>query len=374
MKLKDLIITDDLALQISFGKALAESYEDDMIVQVRATLDKFADYNKLGIERDDLFYKSIYDYWVYGFTPDQQVLFQLVGKSHEEKSKFISFKIKYKYFDRLNKRSDMHILENKYEAYQLLKPYFKREMIKIESVDDYECFLDFTYRHSRFISKPLGLSCGMGVRIVDMEKIQDKKQLFFEILNAGHEYDGDYLYNKSDHTRAVLEELIVQDEALAYLHPWSVNGVRITTVRVEDKITPIYPWVKIGAFHHSVATPFADGFDAGIDVRTGILVTNGMTDYGTQYEQHPTTGVTIQGYQIPRWQEAIDLAIELAKRCPKTINYVGWDLVLTKEGWVLMEGNFHGDVMWQMIWQKGTRKEFEELIGWHYDKPFWWSK
>lgn len=36
-----------------------------------------------------------------------------------------------------NRMEDMHYLEDKFEAYELLKPYYKREIIKIMSKEDF---------------------------------------------------------------------------------------------------------------------------------------------------------------------------------------------------------------------------------------------
>ena len=41
----------------------------------------------------------------------------------------------------------------------------------------------------------------------------------------------------------------------------------------------------------------------------------------------------------------------------------------------MMEANYYGDMMWQMFLERGTKKEFGDLIGWQMDseKPFWWQ-
>ena len=53
--------------------------------------------------------------------------------------------------------------------------------------------------------------------------------------------------------------------------------------------------------------------------------------------------------------------------------YVGWDLVLTPDGWCVMEGNYSGEFTFQLINGRGYKKEFEELIDWKYEKTFWWE-
>ena len=52
---------------------------------------------------------------------------------------------------------------------------------------------------------------------------------------------------------------------------------------------------------------------------------------------------------------------------------VGWDMVLTTNGWCIMEGNIYGDFMWQLFYDKGMRADFERLIGWKTNKQYWWE-
>ena len=95
-----------------------------------------------------------------------------------------------------------------------------------------------------------------------------------------------------------------------------------------------------------------------------MINTDGVKENGERVELHPDSGIRFKGYQIPRWEELLDFATELALRLP-SFRYVGWDVVLTPKGWCVMEGNHAGQLMGQMLYQKGLRREFEEAIGWH---------
>lgn len=374
MNLRKLQPTDDRAEQIRIGKEIYETYDQDMVDFIQGSFDRIHDWDKkLPVNKEDLVYMSVYDYWVYGFIPEQEIYYRLYEKKHEEKSSYLSYNTKFLYFARLNKREDMHILEDKYEAYELLAPYYKREVIKIENEEDYPKFLDYISRHPVFVSKPLGLSCAMGVQKINSADYQDKRALFDSLVNVGLKYVGDFSIKESNHNGAVLEELIIQDEEFAKIHPDSVNGIRVTTVRVNGDVHIYYPWIKVGVNHDFIASAASGGFDAGIDSETGIVNTNGYLEDGSYIEYHPDTNVKIKGYVIPRWSELVSMAKEVALSLKESINYVGWDFVLTPNGWVIMEGNFYGDTMWQMFLEKGMRADFEELIGWKPTKKFWWQ-
>ena len=160
---------------------------------------------------------------------------------------------------------------------------------------------------------------------------------------------------------------------MAVLHRESVNAIRATAVRGKDgKIHVYHPWIKVGMNGTFVASAVLNGFDAEIDAKTGVVISDGYQESGRVYECQPDTGIRMKGFQIPRWDEMLVMVDELMARMPE-YGYIGWDLVLTKDGWVVMEGNYNGDFMFQLINGRGYRREFEELIGWKLDKEFWWQ-
>ena len=374
--MKDIKITSNPIEMTELGRqyfAKRKLFTKAHVEEVKKTIRHMLP-NAVETEIEDFFYRYYYEYIVYGFGVDQLFFLHLLDKSHEEKSKYITHASKFLYYSRLNKRSSMPLLEDKYTAYQKLKKYYGREIIKIESDKDYDIFLSFIDKHPIFVIKPIDLSNGLGIRKVDSTEYQDKKVLFYELLNTGKEYEDSQDFKwSSDYHAAVLEELIEQDPSLNRLNPSSVNGVRVTTVRVGSEIHIYHPWIKVAVGGEFVASLILGSFDACINPQTGIIETKGFLEDGSTIDLHPDTKVQIKGFQIPRWQELITMAKQVASEMDSSINYVGWDFVLTPKGWVVMEGNFYGDTMWQMCYQKGMKEEFENLIGWKPDKQFWWQ-
>lgn len=374
--MKDIVITSNPAEMTEIGRQLFKKRRLLTKYQVNAIKETILHFmpDASEEERENFFFQYYYDYIVYGFNVDQEFYLHLIGKTHEEKSTYLTHNNKFLYYARMNKRSSMHILEDKYEAYELLKPYYGREMIKIESEEDYPKFLEYIEKHPVFVVKPISLSNGLGIRKVDANDYADKHQMFMEMLGASTAFEQalDYTWS-TELTTAVLEEVIEQDESLAVLHPASVNGVRVTTVRVNGEVHIYYPWIKVAVGGEFVASATLGGFDAGIDPETGIINTNGYLEDGNYIEYHPDSKVKILGFQIPKWDELVKTAKEVANLMDPSINYVGWDFVLTPNGWVIMEGNFYGDTMWQMCYQKGMKEDFENLIGWKPEKQYWWQ-
>ncbi len=325
-------------------------------------------------EREELRYRFIYDHWVYGCTVDEEFYLHLLEKTDAEKREYMVRRIRGIYVHHLNWDAGpdrMVMLEDKYRLYQRLKPYYMRDIIEVRSMDDYEQFAAFAAKHKVFVVKPADFSFGIGVHKLSLDDFGGDGRAALESILG----EGQAIHEKhpSKVNRMVLEELIEQDESLAILHRNSVNGIRATAVRDKDgRICIYHPWIKVGIGGTFVASAALDGFDAEIDPKTGIVISDGYQENGNSYEFHPDSGIRIKGFRIPKWDELVLLVKKLMDELHE-YRYIGWDLVLTPKGWCVMEGNYSGEFTFQLINGRGYKKEFEELIGWKFDKDFWWQ-
>lgn len=316
---------------------------------------------------------TIYHYWVYGCTADEYFYYDFAHKTHEEKQQYMTFRLRLLYMDHLNRKEDKHLLFNKYETYQYLKPYYKRDVIQCTTEDDYSVFCSFTDLHPEFVVKPTDMSGGRGIRkdsIIGLDE-NEKREFYHNLLQEGADNKAKYL--RGSETSVVLEELIDQADELAVFNPESVNCVRLVTLRANGNYQVYDAWLKIGAGGLFLNSAVSGSLLAGINIKTGVLDTIGMNEMGKICETHPDTNIPFVGFQIPHWNELLEMARECAAKLPQ-FGYIGWDFVLTKQdGWCVMEANYSGDFMWQLYRNKGMKKEFEELIGWKFNQDFWWK-
>jgi hypothetical protein len=369
-----LKITDDRREQIQIGKELFQlkksSYPDERVKWMYGSIESLmTDVLRKSFSVEDLFYMSIYDYWCYGNTISEEIYFHFPFKTHEEKKKFMTFRSRLNYMRILNPPKYAHYFNNKYDTYLVFKDYYLRDLVKIESEADYPDFLDFVNKHPEFVVKPTSSHIGIGVRKIVVKKEDDLKLLFQSLLEEGRKNAEDSFNNDASF---LLEELIIQDENLARFHPYSVNGIRLTTLKCRDGVKILYPWFKVGANKSFVTSAAFGTYDAGIDPETGVVVTDGYKENGECDAIHPLTRIPFKGFQIPQWDSLLTLANTLADVIPG-VNYIGWDFVLTPKGWCIMEGNYTGDFMWQMFNQRGFKEEFESLTGIHIENTFWWQ-
>ena len=73
--------------------------------------------------------------------------------------------------------------------------------------------------------------------------------------------------------------------------------------------------------------------------RLGGAVTPDPTVMIVPLDRHPDTGLAFAGFQLPHWAAATALAVRAHAALP-AIAVVGWDVALTPDGPVIVEGNF----------------------------------
>lgn len=376
-----LKVTDNMEEMIEIAKRIIYDIDAIRAIYTPLMFDKMREeiihYTGDKLNEEDItntIYRCIYDFWVYGCSVDEEFYLHLLEKKDKEKREYMVRHLRNAYVRHLNWNAGpqrVKKLEDKYRLYQRLQPFYKRDMVEICTMDDLNAFVAFARKHKVFVVKPADGTFGIGVHKFSIEDFDlNYKKAMESILEEGkaiHEK------HPSKVSRMVLEELIDQDPSLATLHPNSVNGIRITTVRGKDgKIHIYHPWIKVGINGTFVASAALDGFDAEIDPETGVVITDGYQESGNVYKVHPDSGITIKGFQIPKWDELVRIVDEIMATLPE-YNYIGWDYVLTPNGWCVMEGNYSGEFTFPLINGRGYKQEFEELIGWKYDKDFWWQ-
>ena len=374
-----LYASEDEAYQIRTGREIVDAYPEiynpwiiQNIKQKLETRAKTRPDIAGGRSIEDIFAIATYDYWQYGIDTPEEFSHEQLGASHDKKCRYITCRNRFKYIDYLNKKEDMHLLRNKWHAYLLLKDAYRREVLLLESVQDFPAFEAFCQRHPTFVVKPVGLGLSLGVRKVEVGDTDPHTlfdQLFIEIeTENGH-------WNSGTEKGVLVEELIEQGEEMAMLHPASVNSVRMLTINLGDgDIRLWYPYVRIGVGGHFISSAATGSIVAGINAGTGVVYSTGFDKLGRITDVHPDTHFTIKGIKIPRWGQLCQKAIEMSKRLP-TLRYIGWDFVYDKDGeWIVMEGNENAGISSsQLIHHRGMREEFEQLIGYHPTKEYWWQ-
>ena len=137
----------------------------------------------------------------------------------------------------------------------------------------------------------------------------------------------------------------------------SVNTIRINSFLSNGIFNVLSPFIRTGRKGSIVDNGGQGGIFASVDKLSGKISTCGMDESGNTYTHHPDSGIEYIGWQVPRWEELIQMTEEIHRNMPKHI-YVSWDFALTDGGWVLIEGNWGEFVCQQMTNNRGFKKDF----------------
>ena len=221
--------------------------------------------------------------------------------------------------------SHRHLFADKIEFNQLFADYLGREWIDLRETDA-AALSAFILRHPTLILKPVDSLGGHGVEKVDASTIGDLDAFVSRALEA---------------RQFLLEECLTQHPELARLNPSSVNTLRLITFRKDGEVHLLASALKIG--NGGAIDNFSDGGMYTMVDDDGRALSPAFDDAGHTFVEHPLTGVTIPGFEVPRFREAVALVSKAAGVVPE-IPYVGWDVAIRAEGPVLIEGNYNTGV------------------------------
>ena len=222
---------------------------------------------------------------------------------------------------RMNDKAYWHFFDNKAEFNTLFAEQVRREWIDLTRADA-DVFADFLRGKGPVICKPLDGSSGQGIQKVEPCAFGDAAGLRARLLAEG---------------AGIVEECVEQHPILAALCPASVNTLRIATMLGDRREGVVYAYLRIGN-GQVMDNVDCGGMAAPVDLETGALCGVAANKRGDVYERHPMTGARIQGTAIPFWREAVEMCIKAAKVVPQ-VRYVAWDVAITADGPVFIEGN-----------------------------------
>ncbi len=297
------------------------------------------DYKKL--------YKKLFVYrYIYSLRASEYYLYDFEKASYKERKEFMTRQLTDGYYSGINDRKFRKILDNKNLSYEIFKKYYKREMVCVSDKSNKKDFAEFAKNVERFILKPLSGHSGDGIEIIDVKKFKSTDELF------------EYTSPKIPY---VAEGLIKQSKSLGCFHEKSVNTVRVVTFQYKGDISILWTFLRTGQGDHEVDNMGALGVGARIDENTGKIISDGVDWKGSKVKVHPDSKIQFKGFQIPKWNELIEFVKELAGEIAD-MHCVGWDLALTDNGWVLVEGNARPQsVTIQTFTKKGYRKYYDNM-------------
>ena len=123
-------------------------------------------------------------------------------------------------------------------------------------------------------------------------------------------------------------------------------------------VIPLKSFLKTGKPGSLIDKTENGGASVFIDQGTGTLL-NGFnwSPEMRALSQHPSTGVSFEGVQIPFWKEAEEMAV-LALKVYANTRFTGVDIAISEEGPMMVEMNVHPDPDCMPVLKLQTAKIF----------------
>src|SRR5699024_4458654 len=259
--------------------------------------------------------KSVF---IYNISILEYFQFYFYKLSKQERASWAGTGHMYEYQLVMKPKNNREILENKALFYRYYKDFIVHKVADIEDLKKKPAVADAILSNAsgKLVFKSADGNCGAEVEIRNCKDFGWQSVI---------EYMEDSVYE-------VIEEFIEQHRELNRLSPSAVNTVRICTQLNEEGETDILGCRLRISVNSPVDNMAAGNLAAPIDEGTGQLSGPAVYSDITKPEQeyHPVTRVKIPGFQIPFWEETINMVKKAAKMHPQNKS-IDWDIVITEK-------------------------------------------
>jgi len=273
--------------------------------------------------------------------------FRFFELSDDQKASWAGTGTMYEFQRRANPPGQRNILDDKCLFHEAYRDFFRHDVATLSELEeDPELAARMRAAHSHLVFKPARGNCGIGIAFVETASLPDGQ---LSSWMRTHGYD-------------LVEERVPQHADLQALSPSGVNTVRIfTALDNKDRCRIIGCRLRISVAS-AVDNLAAGNLAAPVDDATGRVSGPGVYSDITKPPEavHPITGTAIEGFQVPFWQESLDL-VERASLLHTENRSIGWDVVVTSEGPGLIEGNHDWcKLVWQLPIGRGLKSKLAE--------------
>ena len=274
-----------------------------------------------GKNRIILFFDMVISMFRYGIGYLDYMTFGFAFIKRDKRRTFMTMDDNIQMCRTMNKKEASDVFENKLIFSKTFSEYLGRSYVDLN--DGFDAFVKFCEGKENFFAKQPVSFGGLGVKKVTLDG-QDLKTVYGEL---------------TENKMFLCEETITQHEDMNKLCERSVNTIRVCTVVSDSgKAHLIYALLRIGSGKTDVDNVTSGGMYTLLS-KDGEFTHPAFCDKTVSYyTEHPHNNFPFIGFKVPFFKEAIDLCLKAAL-VEKRIRYVGWDIAITPEGPVLVEGN-----------------------------------
>ncbi|PID29642.1 MAG: hypothetical protein CR982_02335 [Candidatus Cloacimonadota bacterium] len=139
----------------------------------------------------------------------------------------------------------------------------------------------------------------------------------------------DFLDNLKIDDAYVFQFEFKQAKEMANFHPSSLNTVRVTSLRLKDKIIVCSCFFRLGKNNSRIDNASARGIYCGVS-KEGVITEKAYDNFCNIYDKHPTSNVEFKDFKIPNFEKIKDLVINKHINL-QNFNIVSWDITLGED-------------------------------------------
>lgn len=301
-----------------------------------------------GYSKSRLYFDSIYARLRYGCVLNHYVVGHFYKRSAGEREKIFTYKDWCKVVATANKADAIHYLKEKVDFNTYFTDFIGRDWLYSKTMM-FKDFVAFCKKHDCAIVKPMKGLEGDGIVLRDMPKTDSEIRDVFDS------------YKIAD---VLIEEKIMQHPDMVFGNK-SVNTVRVYTVRhaVTGKISIVKTVVRAGIGESIVDNSHSGGCAYEIDQDLGYIISPYYAANGKSSYIHPGTEICMLGRKIPFWKDVREICERAANMLPDC-RYIGWDVAITENGPLLIEGNHLPDLdMIEFVGSYGYKEKIMKGLG-----------
>lgn len=268
-----------------------------------------------------LFIDIIFAFVLHGSGYHDYYYYEFYNLSYKERKTILTRVKNNKIIKKFNDKNYAYVLENKFLFMSTFYEYTNRDFIKLD--DNEKDFIKLLKKNKKMVLKPLNESGGRGVELITYKNDKDAKKKYENAIN---------------NNQLLAEGYVVQHEGMNKLYDKTINTLRVFTFYNDGNPKVVYSILKIGVGE------LKDNFAAGgmyvqLDGK-GKVISKAIDEKDNVFTNHPVSNIKYEGFVVPLFDEVIKLTTSAAKII-KEIKYIGWDVAISKDGPVLIEGNYY---------------------------------
>jgi len=305
---------------------------------------------QLGINQLQLLLDMLMSTLKYNVSILDYFYFHFFEKKPAERAAYAGTGFMYEFQLKMNPPASRNILENKILFNEAYSPFIRRKVSTLSALKQDESLALSFLEHTSGKAVLKGSTGQVGAEVKVIEGKDFTTQQLIRFMEK----------NKLD----LIEEYVVQHEALRTLSNSGLNTIRIFS-QLDENNSVVWLGARLRITVNSMVDNMAAGNPAApIDIETGKVCGPAVYSDITKREEthHPVTNVPIIGFQIPFWQETLEMVRKAAVLHPQNRS-IGWDVAISDQGPELIEGNHNWcKLLWQLPVKKGLKVELEKYL------------